>query len=156
MRGRRHMYNSEGSVMSYLSYDIVKHICNRRLQRCRHALIRRLRNSRQSGRLCQGKPMLNRSLVGDMETPATPFASGVIDEMPRTGGSNVTIDLVDPVSPSLTRWQLPTGEFRSTSSPVSANPHDVETRKKKMLEHLSLGKFEEVPCDLPTPPFAGP
>ena len=100
--------------------------------------------------------MLKRSLVGDMETPATPFASGVIDEMPRTGGSNVTIDLVDPMSPSLTRWQLPTGEFRSTSSPVSANPHDVETRKKKMLEHLSLGKFEEVPCDLPTPPFAGP
>ena len=75
---------------------------------------------------------------------------------PGTGGSNVTIDLVDPMSPSLTRWQLPTGEFRSTSSPVSANPHDVETRKKKMLEHLSLGKFEEVPCDLPTPPFAGP
>ena len=72
------------------------------------------------------------------ETPATPFASGVVDEMPHTGGSNATIDLVDPASPSLNRRPLPAGDFCNTSPPVSANPHDVvpETMKKKMLEDL--------------------
>ena len=96
-----------------------------------------------------GEPRSVRALAqishGAVETPATPFATGVIDETPRTGGSNATVDLVDPASPSLNRRPLPTGDFRNTSPPVSANPHDVvpETMKKKMLEDLSLASLKK-------------
>ena len=43
MQGRRHMYDWDGSVTSSLSWETVKHFCDRKLQSCRHVSIRRLR-----------------------------------------------------------------------------------------------------------------